>query len=571
MKRKIIINILILAGGILLGWLLFGLGNNSSEISSDQHNHEVEEQIYTCSMHPQIKNPGPGDCPLCGMDLIPLDNNSNNNDPAVFSMGNTAMQLANIQTSRVRFSNPAKEILLQGKVEVDETKTSSQSVHYSGRVEKLYVSFRGEQVKKGQKLATIYSPELVTAQKELLEAKKSQESNPKLLASARKKLRLWKVSEARINKIEETGNIYENFDIYAEVSGFVNEKKISVGDYLKGGQIIFEIINLDEVWVKFDAYEADIGFVHLKDTIRFDVSAFPNQEFTSLVNYIDPLIDNKNRTISIRTEVDNPGHLLKPEMFVYGRLEASLESGKALVVPKSAVMWTGERSIVYVKLPDYDEPTFSLKEVKLGESLGQSYIIRSGLQEDEEIVTNGTFTVDAAAQLNNKFSMMNKPETEKEDQIPDFTSEVPEIFSQQLEFLLQTYLGLKQAMVNTDPGLSQQKGIILMNTLSAIDKSSLNGEMLNYWNQKQSNLHSEGQKIAESENMELQRTAFKPFSAHIIEIYTSFGVSSSIYIQYCPMADNDKGGFWLSDKKEIENPYFGDLMMECGEVTSQLY
>lgn len=519
-------------------------------------------------MHPQIQNPGPGKCPLCGMDLIPNDLSSSSDNPAIFSMNEAAAQLANIRTSTVEFTDPRKEILLQGKVEMDETRASSQSIHFSGRIEKLHVAFEGEHIKKGQKLASVYSPELISAQKELLEALKTQSTYPQLHEAARNKLRLWKVSDPMIRNIEETGKIVEVIDIYSEVSGYVVSKKVSPGDYVKGGQVLFDLIDLNSVWVNFDAYESDIAFIQLHDTIRFTLNAFPSKAFTGTVRYIDPLIDKKSRTISVRTEVGNPDQLLKPEMFVYGRLQASLETGKALTVPKSAVMWTGERSIVYVKLPGQSEPTFELREVKLGESLGESYIIRKGLMEGEEVVTQGTFTVDAAAQLSNKYSMMNLPASADDH---DFAETVPSGFKAQLQDLLLSYLALKQAMVNTDPMLTRQCAKTFMELLSRMDQRELTDPMKAFWNIKVKSIGEKGGMIAESGDMEVQRAAFKPFSASVIEVYKSFGTGLQVYVQYCPMADEDRGGYWLSDKKNIENPYFGDLMMECGEVKELLY
>ncbi len=567
MKKKIFIYTALFISGLFLGWLIFGNVKPSS-VNQETHDHADHEQIYTCSMHPQIQNPGPGKCPLCGMDLIPLEKGATNIDPALLSMTETAMQLANVKTTKAEFRNPGKEINLQGKVEVDETRTSSQSIHFPARIENLYVTFEGEQVKKGQKLARVYSPELVTAQKELLEAVRSASANPRLVESARNKLRFWKIPESTINEIEESGNIFEEIDIRTDVGGYVLEKKVAAGDYVKAGQALFEIINLDHVWVDFEAYEADIPFIRRGDTVRFTLNAFPDREFKAPIRYIDPLIDKKKRTISVRTEVINSDHILKPEMFVYGHLLASLEQKKVMAVPKSAVMWTGERSIVYVRLPDHEAPTFEMKEVKLGASFNDYYVIRKGLKEGDEVVTNGTFSVDAAAQLNNKYSMMNMPAGQ--DDI-EFEGAVPETFSRQLGALLDAYLALKQAMVDTDSITTRTKASIFMEVLGNVDASALNGRMEEFWTDQLMDIKSGGLRIAGTSNMEDQRAAFKPFSAHLIEVYSRFGVPYPVYIQYCPMADEDRGGYWLSNKKRIENPYFGDLMMECGEVKEQLY
>ena len=207
--KLIITAIIAIAIGLGAGYLIFG-NKPSTPTPSDVHQHSgeakltsSEEQIWTCSMHPQIQQNEPGDCPLCGMDLIPLEENSSS-DPLVLEMTNAAVKLANIQTTIVgeEVGQSGKTIRLSGKVQTDERLASSQVAHVPGRIEKLYVTFTGEQVSKGQKLADIYSPDLITAQRELLEALKLQSLNPNLVEAARNKLRFWKISNNVITDIE---------------------------------------------------------------------------------------------------------------------------------------------------------------------------------------------------------------------------------------------------------------------------------------------------------------------------------------------------------------------------------
>ena len=567
--KFLLINVSLLIAGILIGWLFFSSSNEM------KHEHLAKENVaewWTCSMHPQIKQTDKGDCPICGMDLIPMSNSSDNDNEAQIEMSEAAMKLANIQTSIVEYSEAEKEIFLQGKVKIDERRVSTQAIHFSGRIEKLYVAFEGEQVTKGQRLATIYSPQLVTAQKELFEAIKSKESYPQLLDAARNKLRLWKLTDKQIADFEKNGKIKENFDITADVSGYVLSKKITTGDYVKAGGVLFEIVDLNRLWVVFDAYEKDLPFIKKNDVIDFTVSSMSSKTFTGKVAYIDPVLNPQKRSTAIRTEVSNIENLLKPEMFVNGKLIASLtHRHNALVVPKSAIMWTGKRSIVYVKVPETDVPVFEMREVELGEALGAFYIISKGLNENEEIVTNGTFTVDAAAQLNNKYSMMNPPIDKLKIDVSDFKGQVSKKIISQLEKALNSYLIMKESLIAADATSVKNEAGALLENINAINTKLLKGEAYNFGKEKIEIIKKNTDSMSKANNIDTQRKKFKPLSEAMIQLVQSFGLQNNkVYIQFCPMADNDKGGYWLSSENEVLNPYFGDMMLRCGEVKDSI-
>lgn len=405
----------ILFVGVLLGWLVFG-GNDAPK-SENEHNHvEGTETIWTCSMHPQIQMKEPGQCPLCGMDLIPLESNDSAIDPNALQMTEDAMKLANIQTMVVGGSKKTnKKLTLNGKVQIDERKLYTQSSHIPGRIEKLNINFTGEKVNRGQTLAMVYSPDLVTAQEELLQAYRIKETQPELFEAAKQKLNNWKIGEGAINKIISTNKPIQQFPITADVSGIITAKKVDLGDYVSQGMPIYEIADLSSLWVLFDVYESDMPWVKVGDKINYTIQSLPGESFEGVITFIDPLINPETRVASARVEVKNPENKLKPEMFVSGVVSRNVNTSasKDIVIPKSAVMWTGERSVVYIKSIVSNKVNFKLREVTLGASLGDAYIIKEGLSEGEDIVVNGTFTVDAASQLAGKPSMMN-PEGEKE-------------------------------------------------------------------------------------------------------------------------------------------------------------
>ena len=556
------------------GYLIFG---GITEAPPDEHeNHqaaiEAAAEIWTCSMHPQIRQNEPGNCPICGMELIPLSEASSSDNPLVMEMTPAAVKLANIQTIAVGNANGTntKTISLTGKVQTDERLVASQVAHVPGRVEQLFVTFTGEQVRKGQKLAIIYSPELVSTQRELIEALKWKDTQPQLLEAARNKLRNWKISDATIADIENSKEVQANITVYADQSGVVLKRRVSVGDYLKEGGVLFDIARLDRVWVLFDAYEEDLAEIGLGDVVSYTVPSIPGRTFSARISFIDPVIDPQTRIASLRAEVANPGGLLKPEMFVRGTVKAESEAGKgALSIPKTAVMWTGPRSVVYVEVPGATVPSYEFREVTVGDAAGSDYIIKEGLEAGDRVVVNGAFTIDAAAQLNNMASMMNRNvrETGMAAAVPDHTAHTPEAFSKQLMNVVGHYLSLKDALVASNTSLAGQSAEKFLMALEKVDMSLLIGDAHLYWMEKLEPLKAHGNGIRESEDIEEQRKQFSFLTNTLVASLTAFGTGgNTLYLQHCPMAFNNEGADWLSRKEAIQNPYFGDKMLTCGSV-----
>lgn len=412
-KKNIRNYTLVLLGGLILGWIFFHNGNASTQTD---HNHsgqteESADQIWTCSMHPQIRMDKPGQCPICSMDLIPLESTSSddaNTDPNEIEMSESAVKLAEIQTMPVRKDYSNKEVYLLGKVKPDERNIAELTARFGGRIEKLFVNFTGQNVKKGEKLATLYSPELVTAQKELLEAIDYRESNPAFYRATRNKLKLWDLTDAQIEAIEAGGEPQTYFDILSPISGTVTMRHVAVGDYVKEGNALFRVVDLTHLWVMFEAYESDLPWLNKGDKVEFTVKSLPGKTFVGRVTYIDPFLDPQTRVAYVRVEVDNPRLELKPEMFANGIIHPRVSGNeKDLLIPKTSVLWTGKRSVVYVKVPGRERPTFLYREIVLGPEAGDFYVVSEGLSEGEEIAVNGVFKIDAAAQLEGKTSMMN--------------------------------------------------------------------------------------------------------------------------------------------------------------------
>lgn len=585
---------MVLVVGLFLGWLIF----KSDSPAESRHNHEQgNETTYTCSMHPQIRQNEPGKCPICGMDLIPLIQKSDKGEssPFVHTMTPEAVALANVQTQKVKAVSPEHEIYLTGKVAVNEQRTFVITANYSGRIEKLFIDFTGQTVTKGQKLATIYSPELVTGQKELIEASKYKEINPALYKASKEKLRLWKISEVQINEIENSGLVLTEFDVYADQSGIVIRRDIAKGDYVNKGTVLFEIADLSNVWILLDAYESDLPLIKIGQKISITLSSVPGKEFTAPISFIDPLINPQTRTAAVRAELNNSQQTFKPEMFVKGKIKASLSvSGKSIVIPKSSILWTGKRSVVYLKVPNTEFPTFEMREITIGASLGEYYIVENGLNESEEIVTNGVFAIDGAAQLAGKSSMMNPDGgkvstghnhgvtyTESNDLHAKHNgqpkSEVSKSLTigkqakETLQPLYINYLKWKEVLANDDFKEAQKYAIGMKSALAKIKMELFKGDAHNSWMDFQHSLSKDLEHVHHFSDIEQLRKAFQTVSSTMIALTETFTpLGKTIYVQHCPMADNNKGADWLSAEKEIRNPYFGSSMLTCGEVTKEI-
>ncbi len=399
----------ILLAGIFIGWLVF----HPSKVKTETNESSAEESaaaIWTCSMHPQIRMEEQGKCPICAMDLIPLvQGGSASIDPDAIRLTEEAAMLANVRTTVVSRKKPVMEVRLFGEVVTDERQLQNQVSHLSGRIEKLYISFTGETITAGQPLAKIYSPEFITAQQELREATKIKTIQPAIYEAAKEKLKQWKLTGPQIESIETSATVQSTVEIVSNTTGVVMQRVVNEGDYVSRGAVLYTIADLSEVWVLFDAYESDLQFIEKNDKIRFTLKAYPGTEFSGRVAFIDPVIDPVTRVAKVRVEADNRSGRLKPGMFATGIVESTLSGyGNELVIPRTAVLWTGKRSVVYVKQPGIEEPVFMMRQITLGPGLEDSWVVRDGLAEGEEVVTMGAFSVDAAAQLEGKPSMMNQ-------------------------------------------------------------------------------------------------------------------------------------------------------------------
>lgn len=401
--------------GVFIGWLLSPSSPSvPSQIltvdSGSSGESGEEQQFWTCSMHPQIQQPSPGKCPICGMDLIPISKTSVKEEQpgGGIPLSRQTIEVANVQFAKVHRMGAKKHLRLPATVEADESKLIRLTSHVpSARIEKLYVNFEGAFVRKGEAVAKIYSPEIITAHRELLLARNDSVPRGDLEKIVHQKFRNWKFTEQQIAQLANSREVQSTVEILSPLSGYVLKLYVREGDHPKEGTVIAEIADLSSVWIWIDLYEQHLPFVRVGSSVRIEFEALPGKRYSGTISYIEPTINPKTRTTRARVILANPGNFLRPGM--YGLAEIMVQQPSVLAIPKTAVLWTGERSIVYVKVAQTaDRAIVRPRQVRIGAELGNSMIqVLDGLIEGEEVVSHGTFVVDASAQLLGFESMMS--------------------------------------------------------------------------------------------------------------------------------------------------------------------
>jgi len=672
----------------LFGWTPFTWA--TGHVHDEQGQESVATAtIWTCSMHPQIQLPESGQCPICFMDLIEVPRDADDSERTSLrqiSFDERARKLAQVEVSPIARGKGAVETRISGKVDYDETRLGTITAWVGGRIDRLHVDYTGAIVKKGQPMAEIYSPELLTAQAELIQAvaavKNLRESTLDIIKNttvrneqaAREKLRLLGLADRQIAQVVERGTPADHITLTAPMSGIVINKELLEGMYVKTGAMIYTIADLNHLWVNLEAYESDLQSIHLGQHVDFTVESYPGFFFTGKVVFVDPLVNDKTRTVRVRLNAENKDGRLKPGMLVRAQLTGGSSIENRLLIPASAPLFTGKRAIVYVQLPD-QEGVYEGREVILGPRNGNFYQVKEGLREGELVVSRGNFKIDSAIQIQARPSMMNpssfkKPEEEK----------FPPLFASRLQLLNHSFIALSDAVHQKDHNAFAQSLTDFRARLNGLDGEGLPANDKLAWKEMSMLLGSDVILAAEAEDsreldgiyafmaehfhqvrayfnlagttdneprypqvqaelakllagyfalqqqlskddaadaeasekkiaalareflnsldkveherkdqlanelleavnglttgagLDNIRAAFYPLSKALSLTVATFGAPAAgpVYEQFCPMAFGNTGATWLAASEEINNPYFGAMMLRCGEVRRQL-
>lgn len=540
--------------------ILGGCGSKKSADKMDehhQHQHD-EETVWTCSMHPQVKMDKQGKCPMCGMDLIPMEEEGEQEPTSeVVRLSDSAVALAEVQVTVVGRSTSTNSKHFTGQIVADESAKEVQVSYLRGRLDKSMVTHDGQVVRRGQSLGLMYSPQVIELQQELTVAKELKNTQPEIYEALRSKMQLLKFTEEQMSMLEEVKEPLMHFPVYVTVSGTVTKLLAVQGDEVKVGQPLFEVIDLSKVWVELDVLEREGQDVRLGQKMEVRLAALPSRVFKAVVDYVSPVVDAKKGTIIVRATLNNREGLLKTGMLVDAVVHLSpktMDTDKevgALTIPHSAVLWTGKRSVVYVQ----DKPgEYRLREIHLGARVADAYEVLSGLREGESVVTNGAFTVDASAQLAGLSSMVNRKQLagmggltmgHQHDANAQKKIDVRALF---VDYNLLTIALYK------DDFKAAKSHMVALN--KAIKKHAATEQ----------NLLKAADKGVQAKDIKTLRTAYEVISTWMVTQVRKQGLGQKAFIQYCPMVHGDKGAAWVSLEKEINNPYFGSMMLHCGEV-----
>ncbi|MBL6990420.1 MAG: efflux RND transporter periplasmic adaptor subunit [Bacteriovoracaceae bacterium] len=592
--------------------------------------NKVKAEVWTCSMHPNIRESKPGKCPICGMDLIPAETGDDNDEGEGYTvkLSKQAIKLAEIQSVPVKRELLSTEIKVVGKIAFDETRQAHIAAWFPGRIERLFVNYTGVRVNKGDHMVQIYSPEILAAQEELLQAKKAAKNisrsnysgirklTKETVNNVRSKLRLWGFSDKQIKEIEKRKKTSNRMTVYAPVGGVVIKKHVQEGMYVKTGSKIYSIADLSHLWVKLDVYESDIEFIKYGQLVEFYTESSPGVVFKGTISFIDPVLNSKTQTIKVRVTVENKEGKFRPGMFVHAKIFSKVTTDGVVMDESLADKLVCPMHPEILKDKDADEdhtcpvcgmdlvPTTSLgyikhdhdltpplvipataplitgqravvyvslgegkyvgRQITLGPKVGDHYVVLEGLKENEMVVVNGNFKIDSSAQLMAKPSMMNQVK-QKSKKTATALSTASE-FKKQLDQVILNYYSIHKALTEDKFKEVSKMSTAFLKSLEQVDMSLLKGEAHNKWMPLLKDLTSGASQLMKAGDITKGREHFKVISDALIIAVESLGTSGKVKTNrfFCPMAFGS-GAFWLQESDSTLNPYYGQSMLTCGE------
>jgi len=586
-KRRIALAIM-LAFALGLGFLI-GRNIEPAQEAASEHAHAGEgdkpatDETWTCSMHPQVRSPEPGACPICGMDLIPAT--SGDTGPALTSsqvrLSERAKALARIQTAEVTTtSEDRSERQLFGQVVEDEGARRSITSWISGRVDRLLVSTTGAKVRRGQTLAKMYSPEVYAAHQDLLVAKQqltrltgkdpyAERAASAQVSSALQRLRLLGFTDSELKKMEAAEKPWTQVAVRSTATGTILAREVSQGEYVQKGAVLFEISDLTTVWIELDAYESDLGVLEVGQEVTLLIDALAEPSRKGKITFIDPVLDPKTRIASVRVEVENKDQRIKPGMYVRAMLSPELiQPGQPLplAIPRSAPLFAGDRSLVYVEVNAQQEgTTYEAREVILGPRQGEHYLVKAGLSRGERVVVHGAFVLDSDLQIRGGASLMER----SDDTSRPATKPPLEVSAKDREALspvFSGYLDVQEHLANDELGKALER---TKSWREAVSKITLEGaEAQRVWTTLSRRMEQDLDTLQRASQIADARGTFESLTQLFDEALARFGnvLDTPIRKTHCPMVNDNKGAHWYQRAPQVDNVYFGNQMRRCGEI-----
>jgi multidrug efflux pump subunit AcrA (membrane-fusion protein) len=325
MKRQpVILAIAALVAVFCIGYFA-GQGSRTPSAKAVTENSNPEAKtIYTCSMHPQVRLDKPGNCPICQMPLIPADTaRQSDNTPPALTLSEQALSMARVETSPVDYRKLSRDLKAVGKIQVNESSLATITARVDGYAERLFVNITGVNIKAGDHLVDIYSPDLLLAQQELLIALEGGMTGS-LVETAKLKLLRWGLTENQVRDLIRSKKITDRATLYSPFAGTVMEKSITENSNFKAGDVLYRIANLDTVWAYLDIYESDLPWVRYGQKVTLSAEAFPGRSFTGMITFLEPVVNEQTRTLRVPVHVENQDHALKPGMYVSAEIQAEL-------------------------------------------------------------------------------------------------------------------------------------------------------------------------------------------------------------------------------------------------------
>jgi Cu(I)/Ag(I) efflux system membrane fusion protein len=493
---------------------------------------------YHCPMHPAYVGDRPGDCPICGMSLVKIDETKPGGEPArhpaptvagrvaVFIKPDRQQQIG-LTTSPVAKRPLERSIRTVARVTYAEPRLAWVNTKFQGWIERLHVNTTGQFVKQGEPLLEIYSPELVSAQEEYLIALRAKQQvggddGANLLAAARRRLQLWDISDDQIAALEKTGQPRKTLTLVSPVDGYAVEKAALQGQAVMPGENLYRVADLAIVWLLADIYEYELPAVKPGQPATATLSYLPGEKFTAKVSYIYPYLEGQTRTVKVRLEAPNPGLKLKPDM--WANVELQVESGEVVTVAASAIIDTGSRHVAFVSKGDVHlEP----REVRVGARADDCFEVLGGLAAGERVVTRALFMVDSESQL--KAAIAGMGPSPADHPVSSALAHYVEIQSM---LAADSFKGVREAAESVAKLMSDP-------------------------------IRTQAAAVATAPDIAAARERFKLLSASLIQHLDRERVQTGKYFEaYCSMARAS----WLQAGREPRNPYFGKSMLDCGEI-----